>query len=164
MRIITGAILIAGAIWLFTSALPYCNTYGNMTVMIKLALILAALTAILGMFYLFAGSVEAKENARWYQFTIKSLLAITVMVALFFSGRAMGLRESTATYSPFLSVTPYPSSAAPLPLAPPPGAVPGTTVIEGTPTFDPYAAPGSTPSPAQAAPATPTTPPASQKP
>jgi hypothetical protein len=106
MRIITGAILIVGAIWLFTSALPYGNSYGNMPGMIKHAFILAGLTAILGMFYLFVGSVEAKENARWYQFTIKSILALTIMVALFFSGRAMGLRESMP--SPYLP--PVPSS------------------------------------------------------
>jgi hypothetical protein len=120
MRTVTGAILIAGAIWLFTSALPYGNAYGNMPIMVKLAFILSGMTAIIGAFYLFAGCTEVKENARWYQFTIKSLLAITVMVALFFSGRALGLRESMSLYSPYSSTgyipVPIPSSYAPTPV------------------------------------------------
>jgi hypothetical protein len=130
MRIITGAILIVGAIWLFTSALPYGNTYGGMPIMIKLAYIFAGLTAILGAFYLFVGSVEAKENARWYQFTIKSILAITLMVALFFSGRAMGLRESMSSPS---FPAPYSSSSysvAPTPVYIQPVAMPAEAVIE----------------------------------
>jgi hypothetical protein len=116
MRIITGAILIVGAIWLFTSALPYGNSYGNMPGMIKLAFILAGLTAMLGAFYLFAGSVEAKENARWYQFTIKSILAVTVMVALFFSGRAMGLRESIPSFSSYAAPysVPFTTTVSPM--------------------------------------------------
>jgi hypothetical protein len=117
MRIITGAILIVGAIWLFTSALPYGASYGGMPVMFKLAFILAGLTAMLGLFYLFVGSVEAKENSRWYQFTIKSLLAITVMVALFFSGRALGLREASSPYLPSVAY-PTPYSVSPVYVSP----------------------------------------------
>jgi hypothetical protein len=113
MRIITGAILIVGAIWLFGTALPYGNIYGSMSVVVKLAFILSGLTAMIGLFYLLVGSVEAREHARWYQFTVKSLLAVTAMVALFFSGRALGLREAESPYS----------SAA---IIPPPVAYPAT--------------------------------------
>jgi hypothetical protein len=167
MRIITGAILIVGAIWLFTSALPYGNNYGNMPGMIKLAFILAGLTAILGMFYLFVGSVEAKENARWYQFTIKSILALTVMVALFFSGRAMGLRESMPSpylpsnyssygYAPTYSVVPMPSS-------PPPVAMPAATVIESVDSVEIKPA-ASTPTATETTPSTQPNQPTSQTP
>jgi hypothetical protein len=137
MRIITGAILIVGAIWLFGTALPYGNIYGSMSVVVKLAFILSGLTAMIGLFYLLVGSVEAREHARWYQFTVKSLLAVTAMVALFFSGRALGLREAESPYS----------SAA---IIPPPVAYPATfsTTTPRSPTMgtDPFASSGDDPS------------------
>jgi hypothetical protein len=116
MRIITGAILIVGAIWLFGTALPYGSIYGSMSVVVKLAFILAGLAAMLGLFYLFVGSVEAREGTRWYQFTVKSLLAVTAMAALFFSGRALGLREAASPYSSAPIIAPpvaYPVPASP---------------------------------------------------
>jgi hypothetical protein len=123
MRLLTGAILIFGAIWLYAATLP--QSYDNPTPEIKLAYILSCLIVILGMFYLFVGSVEIKEHSRWYQFTIKSLLLLTLMVGLFFSGRATGLRETMPSQNPSYGAPTY--SVTPAALPPTPGYAPSYT-------------------------------------
>jgi hypothetical protein len=133
MRLLTGAILIFGAIWLYAATLP--QSYDNPTPEIKLAYILSCLIVILGMFYLFVGSVEIKEHSRWYQFTIKSLLLVTLMVGLFFSGRAVGLRETMPSPIPPYAMPTYSVT----PVAPPP--TPGYAPSYAPPSIDTLPAP-----------------------
>lgn len=101
MRMITGALLIlSSAISIAPIAWLDLQDFCSFPVG-WLSVILAGITALLGLVYLFLGSLNVNVDARWYQFTIKSLLLLAIFFAVFFSGRALGIVERKET--PFVT-------------------------------------------------------------
>lgn len=101
MRMITGAILIVAA----ATLLAQMARFEASEVLIGMDSsatggwilpIFAAIIALFGMYNLFMGSIKKKENTRWYQYSMKALLLIMLLSALFFSGRALGIKEMEA--------------------------------------------------------------------
>ncbi len=56
---------------------------------------LAAISAVVGVVYLALGSAPSDGKRRWHQYTIRTVLALALLIATFFAGRAAGLKEAS---------------------------------------------------------------------